>query len=119
MDDKFFVYHNGKPNLVLNEGLLRRQDCMENLEAIKAIHQRKLDLYDFIKDENDVSMLKTYAAALSACEFELQKLWKFTADIRFHRFWQTPKCACPQVDNEDRYPTGHYVITADCPLHGK
>lgn len=51
-------------------------------------------------------------------ERELQKLWGFEQDDRFIRFWYFPACSCPQMDNNDSYPSGYYVINGDCVIHG-
>lgn len=118
MNPKTIVYHNGEPKFQLNEDLLTRQNAWGNLEAIKAVHQTRLDIYDAIEAENDPLILRSYAEDITLCEFELQKLWGFPEDAKFHRFWEAPKCLCPTWDNEDAYPTGYYVRVLSCPLHG-
>lgn len=36
-----------------------------------------------------------------------------------YHFWIRPKCTCPKLDNDDRYPYGYYVVNMTCPLHGE
>ena len=61
---------------------------------------------------------RLYKDAWTANEFALQKLWGFSEDYKFHRFWDMEGCKCPKMDNDDSYPTGYYVTIEDCPLHG-
>ena len=91
----------GKDLYVLNKRLFGSQMCWENLEAIKDTHQFKMLLYSMIEDTNDPDEIKSLANDITECEFELQRLWKFTEDLKFHRFWEYPKCSCPKMDNED------------------
>jgi len=114
---RLVVVHNGKEVMMLNKALLDRQNCWENLEAIKAAHSKKLHVYDLINETEDRILLKKYAQTLTDIEFELQGLWKFELNGNFHRIWEYPKCECPQLDNRDRYPHGH-IISEGCPLHG-
>ena len=51
-------------------------------------------------------------------EFELQDAWGFGRDIKFHKFWDRPHCACAKMDNEDNYPSGFYYFLSGCTLHG-
>ena len=116
--NSFVVFHNGKPKFRLNESLMRRQNALHNLEKIISIHQAKLDIYEAIRMETDKSKLRGYAQDLTQAEFELQKLWNFPEDARFHRFWEAPRCECPKMDNEERYGTSQSIRTLSCPLHG-
>ena len=52
---------------------------------------------------------------------ELTKLWNFDINDteKYYRFWETPKCSCPKLDNEDRYSVGDYIYSFDCIIHGK
>lgn len=113
------VTYGGEEKYVMNKRLLDQQNCWTNLEAIKEVHWFKQMLYDMIRKERNSKKLKELAKDITECEFELQRLWKFTEDDKFHMFWETPKCQCPVLDNRDRYPTGYYVINLSCPLHGQ
>lgn len=50
-------------------------------------------------------------------EFELQRLWGFSENKDYHRFWDLSGCSCPVIDNEDAYPIGPYWYSGDCKLH--
>lgn len=76
----------GVERFILNKRLMDSQNCWENLEAIKDAHTLKLLIYSMIEDETDPAMLKELAQDITEIEFELQKLWKFTEDAKFHRF---------------------------------
>lgn len=112
------VFYNGKPIFLLNENLLTRQNCWKNLEAIKEAHELKLCIYALIIEESDTALLRSLVLDIEEIEFELQRLWKFREDYKFHRFWETPKCKCPKIDNEEAYPFGYYIRNLTCILHG-
>ena len=59
------------------------------------------------------------AKSWTSTQFILQALWKFPEDARFHRFWELPHCACPKVDNEERWGTDWTIRASQCPLHGE
>lgn len=48
----------------------------------------------------------------------LQILWNFPQDDNYIRDWDFPACSCPKMDNDDAYPTGHYVRSQTCLIHG-
>ena len=68
---RYVVVHKGKEVMLLNKGLLDRQNCWENLEAIKAMHVNKLEIYDLINETEDPITLKMAAQQLTAIEFLL------------------------------------------------
>jgi hypothetical protein len=68
--------------------------------------------------EDDSAILHEYARWITDIEFTLQELWNFEKNINFHKFWETPKCRCAKMDNDDNYPYGYYSISGGCPLHG-
>lgn len=118
-DEDLIVTYNDKPILKINKVLLLKQNCAENLAKIKELHQQKRDIYQKIILSEDADFLKKYAEQITDIEFQLQDAWKFPRDRNFHRFWETPKCRCPRMDNEDHYPHGYYFFSLDCPLHGQ
>lgn len=115
--NEFTISHNGKPVSQINERLMNAKNVRHNLEEIIELHEDKLNVYEKIKNTDDPEILKVYVNYLTATEFQLQRLWGFSEDKNYHRFWQTPKCTCPKLDNEDSYPY-HQYINGDCPLHG-
>jgi len=60
----------------------------------------------------------TYKEFWEQNEYRLQELWGFPKDPNYHKFWEMSGCTCPKIDNEDSYPTGFYIHTQNCPLHG-
>ena len=51
-------------------------------------------------------------------EFELQRLWGFSQDEEFHKYWlNIGSCSCPKMDNMDRLGYGR-IINLGCPVHG-
>ena len=117
LTNKLIIYLDDKPLYRINSTLLTRQDCWENLDKIKEEHANKLMIYEIITNEINQVVLKDLVNEITMCEFRLQELWKFSKDARFHRFWETPKCLCPKIDNNDNYPTGYYSVSSGCPLH--
>jgi hypothetical protein len=108
----------GKRGIKINSRLLDIQDAWDNLDEIKTCHEAKLTIYSAIDDIDNPVELREYAKQLTALEFKLQFLWGFPIDANFHRFWDTPKCTCPQMDNDDWYGTSMSYINGDCPIHG-
>lgn len=110
------VNYNGKEVLMLNKALLDQQNAWDNLEEIKETHWLKLVICEMVQETEDASELKSLAQDLTEIEFYLQELWGFPKDIKFHRFWEYPKCECPKFDNLDAYPYASY-ISSNCRLH--
>lgn len=106
---KFFVR--------LSFAFLTSRDCWENLASIKKLFQKKAKLFDEMQNKPKYS-LRHYDKLLTELEFEIQKAYKFEPDVHFHRFWERPLCKCPDLDNEERWGTGSYIVMGDCPLHG-
>lgn len=52
-------------------------------------------------------------------EAQLQKLWGFEQNPAYYKEWNIPGCTCPKMDNEERYPSGMYVVSSNCPIHGE
>lgn len=108
----------GNYNIILNKSLIDKQNCWNNVEKIKAAHLEKANIYEEIEQSDNIDYVrKVCIKKLTKIEFKLQKLWGFEKDARFHRFWETPKCQCPVLDNSDSYPY-RTIINSDCPLHG-
>lgn len=108
----------GKREIKLNKELLDSQDCWDDLESIKDCHRQKLEIYNEIEKEEDPEKLHDLSENIRNIEFELQELWGFEKNANFHKFWDTEKCKCPSMDNDDAYPHGRYIVNHNCPLHG-
>ena len=104
----------------LNEQLILQQNLSESeVEQILRLHEHRLTICAKMRAlPSDNPKIKAYAKDLEQIEFLLQDAWKFPRDAKFHRFWETPHCTCPKMDNADAWPSGYYVKTIDCPVHG-
>jgi hypothetical protein len=116
MDDLKVKYKDR--STAINKELLDTQKCWHNLDKIKSLHKKRLELEEKMSNETDSGLLRQYDSDYSFLEFDLQDAWLFPRDARYHRFWNRPKCTCAKMDNDDRYPTGFYVISKSCMLHG-
>lgn len=104
--------------ILLNQRLIEKQKLTpKEIEEIYALHEQKQKLYKLIEKEADSSKLPRYAEDLQALEFKLQEAWRFKKDANFHRFWETPRCTCPKMDNRENWGTDMYSVSGDCPLH--
>jgi len=106
----------------INPLLLDTQNCWDRLEDIKELHKVKYMLMVEMKAAYDAGLRKdvltSYAERITEIEFKLQDAWGFPRNNYYHRFWDLPGCKCPKMDNDDRWPTGMYVYSGDCPIHG-
>lgn len=117
----YAVYYKGKLELYLSPNLAVKQNLdIDDLENIKKIHINRLTLFDKIEAESNISKLHKLADELTEIEFKLQDAWKFDRDASFHSWWfQSPKCTCPKLDNQERIGTGYFIVNESCLLHGK
>lgn len=120
MNNKFAVVYKGDVKFYLNFRLAEKQKVSdENIEKLKEVHVRKLEVFDKMKETEDKNLLKELAITVENIEFELQKLWGFEEDKNMHEWYMVPKCACPKIDNHDNRGTEFKIINLDCPVHGK
>ena len=105
----------------LNERLILQQNLSESEVAeILRLHEYKLTIRAKMKAlPPDNPKIKAYAKDLEQVEFLLQDAWKFERNIHYHKFWEAPHCTCPKMDNDDAWPSGHYVRHLGCPVHGE
>ena len=105
--------------VILNQALLEKQGITpEGEELIQELHGRKVAAYETIMATDDPNELEMLTDLITQIEFALQRAWGFPQSVAYHRFWETPKCSCPQMDNEERYGTKQFIIALDCRLHG-
>jgi hypothetical protein len=118
---KYEVTYNDKFEMNLNPELIDKQGLTDKeCKHIVKLHISRCKLFDKMKQENNVRVLRRYVKDLTQIEFDLQKAWKFKKDARFHSWWfLSPKCTCPKLDNWDSLGTGYHVISEECILHGK
>ncbi len=119
-DSKYTVMYEGKAVARINSRLVEKQGIDDVAVAkIIMLHQLKYGILESataaIEDRN---LLRMYAKMVELLEFELQRVWKFPLDAKFHRFWKFPGCTCPRLDNEDSYGTSYSIVNLDCPVHG-
>lgn len=107
----------GKRMIKLNRNFLDRQKAWDNLDRIKSLHRQKLTVMSIMDKLEDPARLKAHAKVITEIEYDLQEAWGFKKDIKWHRFWELPKCACAKMDNSDAYPTGYYTFSGACPIH--
>ncbi len=113
----------GDKEATLNRDLIEKQKAHKNIEGLKHLHKIRMMVETTMEAQKvdnteDIRYLKEGDQALSSIDFMLQHLWGFQMNDKFHRFWERPRCGCPKMDNDDRYPTGVYVIGGQCILHG-
>jgi len=115
---KYSVTYNGN-TVNLNKDLIKEQNLSDDrVKRILTLHYQKMQIFEAMKKIDDADDLKKYDMYLNEIEFELQYEWGFDCNQKFFKFWERPKCTCPKMDNDDRYPTGYYITNSDCPLHG-
>jgi hypothetical protein len=119
-DDLYVVYYKGKPALRLNARLIVQKGLSKDaIENLKMLHRERLTIEEDMEKTDSCKRMKYLFAEWTQNQFDLQKKWGFPEDLRYHRFWELPRCECPRLDNEDAYPTGFYVINQNCPIHGE
>lgn len=102
----------------LNAALIRKQNLtIKQIKSIIWTHKRIDSLFIYIQNDPECDFEKA-AKYYHILQFKLQHEWNFERNINYHRFWELPKCTCPKLDNEDRYPCGYYISNTNCPLHG-
>lgn len=89
----------------------------KNLDKLKNCLLEKLKIYDIIENSDD--NLHQYYKKLTDIEYNMQVLYGEKEDISDHRFWETPKCTCPKIDNLELYPSNDYIFDEKCPIHKK
>jgi hypothetical protein len=105
--------------MVANINLVKQlQISDKNIKKINNLHEFRNSIFRLMEKTGDKCDLRYYNEVLTHLEYRLQELWGFEKDSNFHRFWDRPHCTCPKMDNDDRFPTGHYVTNLTCLLHG-
>ena len=101
------------PALVMKQGL-----DLFNIGVLLELHVEKLKYMEKMEATDDVTELKNLADAIEYVEFEMQAHWGYPKDVRYHEWYNIPKCTCPSMDNKDRRGTDYCIISSDCPIHG-
>jgi len=103
----------------LNPALVMKQNLDPfNVSILLELHVEKFKYVEKMEATNNVTELKNLADAIEYVEFEMQAHWGFPKDVRYHEWYNIPKCTCPSMDNRDRKGTDYCIISSDCPIHG-
>jgi hypothetical protein len=86
-----------------------------NLPKLKNCLLEKLKIYDIIKNSELID--NKYFKQLTDIEYNMQLLYGENENILYHRFWETPKCTCPKIDNLENYPSKNPIVDENCPIH--
>ena len=113
-DDIFLVKFKEQRDRVDNE----LSAGIDNLDPLKNCLLEKLKIYDKIINSTEKDLTKYYKK-LSDVEYNMQILYGLNEDVNSHRFWETPKCTCPKIDNVVKFPDGDYIFDKNCPIHKK
>jgi len=89
----------------------------KNIDKLKSCLLEKLKIYHTISHTK--YKLKTHYKKLTDIEYNMQLLYGEKENIAYHRFWETPKCTCPKVDNLEIYPSNNPIFNSKCPIHKK
>lgn len=101
---------------MVNEKLAKKQGLTEDdILVIERLHTKREELEEQLKSCKPVEIQKLFYL-WTENEFELQRVWKFPLDEKYHRSWYLPHCICAKIDNDERYGYGMYV-TKGCPIH--
>lgn len=113
--DKYLVKYEELRDRVEKDRM--EYDC--NLDNLKSCLLEKLKIYHEIENSKDDKNLYVYYKKLTNIEYDLQMLYGEEEDISYHKFWLTPKCTCPKIDNVDIYPNKNPIFDKNCPIHKK
>lgn len=113
--DKYLVKYNELRDRVEK----KRVSNKKNLPKLKSCLLEKLKIYDILEKSETDDNLDQYYKSLTDMEYNMQILYGEEEDISCHRFWETPKCTCPKIDNLEIYPSTNPIFDKDCPIHKK
>jgi uncharacterized protein YfkK (UPF0435 family) len=115
---KSFTHVSSKLSMI-NQGLVNRQKVSaEDVKKIVKLQTIRKYFYDFIELSNDKEEIRRLDKIITQIEFQLQKLWGFSQNKNFHRWFDVPKCTCPKWDNADSLGSDFRTINPNCILHG-
>lgn len=104
---------------MINDALVRQLNLtQEQIDKIKHLQNARSYLFVIMTNEDNPATLRDLDKQCVAIEYKLQEACGFEQNVAYHKFWYRPKCTCPYLDNEDRYPSGYYIVNDSCVLHG-
>ena len=113
--DKYLVKYEELRDRVEKDRITNKK----NLIKLKNCLIEKLKIYDLIEKSESNEDLQQYYKKLTDIEYDMQILYGEDEDIAYHRFWDTPKCTCPKIDNLELYPSKNPIFDKNCPIHKK
>ncbi|MCK9416354.1 hypothetical protein M0Q97_06825 [Candidatus Dojkabacteria bacterium] len=121
IEDIFKKIEDSDIYLVKYKNLMDRVDIdrisdTQNLDKLKNCLLEKLKIYEEIIKNN--TNLHKYYKKLTDIEYNLQLLYGEKEDKTYHKFWETPKCTCPKIDNIEIYLNKEPIFNLKCPIHG-
>lgn len=120
MKNNLNIVYKGEIKYSLNSNLIRKQKLSsDNIENIKSLHVKKLEIFDKMNETENHNVLKELAMEVEIIELKLQTLWGFTENRNMHEWYNVPKCSCPKLDNMENRGTEFRIINEACPVHGK
>lgn len=109
----------------LNLRLVEQQQLsLDDVKELVHLHSVREQVFNQMRvldpsNEDQLQQLRLFADLMESVEYNMQRVWKFEQDSKFHSWWyQLPHCSCPSMDNGDRVGTDSRVINMNCPLHG-
>lgn len=113
-EDKYLVKYKDLRDRV-------EEDRVKNKKKIGKLKNcllEKLKIFDIIENSTEED-LRIYYKKLTDIEYNMQLLYGEDENISYHRFWETPKCTCPKIDNLELYPSASPIFDYNCPIHRK
>lgn len=108
---------------MINLALARKQNLDDiTIYKINEIQQARSSIHEAMQKMGNAGnkhLLREIGKFLPEIELELQKLWGFEQNLDYYKFWNVPYCSCAKMDNDDAYPSGHYYVNLECPVHGE
>ena len=97
----------------MNHNLADRMNVsQENREKIVVLHRQLEDVLNNPPEDAP--------ERVTEIEYELQSLWGFSQDPKYHRYnYRIKGCRCGTLDNDDMVGfTANRWVTQGCPWHG-
>jgi len=91
----------------------------EDIEDIEFLHNYRKCIFALSEECTRDGLQKELYKEWVEVEKELQRLWRFyPVDENYIQYWNFPACSCPKMDNNEAYPSGYYVYSGGCIIHG-
>ncbi len=103
----------------LNHRLIVQKELTDTeVEAILALHKRRIDIEDLMMASHDVGELGILNDQWLEVQYQLQEAWKFEFNPDFVRWFDVPRCSCAKLDNAEALGTPYHIYNQECPIHG-